>query len=589
MVIKFKCPHCQRALSVKEHLAGKRAPCPACKKPLVVPAPQSAPADLEDFAARALADEPQAQLAAATTIDFNCPYCDEALHLPADLGGKQTPCPECRRIIKVPMPAKKDVANWRQVDATPSLARRDNEPAPEGAWESTARARTVSREALEEADAIVEEREPLTLAQKVRRGVYAVGGVAILIVGWVIWSNYTTKSLQAKAIDQARTLVEAKKQNLRPEWAGAVYGALGEYDLRAGKADEAANKLKKARALARSATAAVDRDALLAEIALGQVDLAVGTGDIDQGERLTWADAGTQVKQTLGMIGSPEARVAAVREVSRKLIAKNQWPLAAELVRWLRTGLEPPPPAPGRPAEKKEQKPTVSAQPVALLVAMRRPDKAAIIIPPPPDTKNKKSKTKPDLVTQLIHEEGWPREHQTGAARAFFAKGEGQARERLECLLTVAAVASDDGQAAETAACIEEALRLLPKLSKEEPAPSWMLLGFAKLAIQAGRDGPAKGFTDALREPNLKAWVQLERFRLDAASAQILAEGSWNEAVPDKKSLARGLAYAVYARFKARQGGGSEMLDSVDKAEPADLRSLGYVGVALGMQDRGKN
>jgi phage FluMu protein Com len=46
MPIKFPCPHCKKGLSVKEHLAGKRAKCPACKKVLTVPAPESAPAEL---------------------------------------------------------------------------------------------------------------------------------------------------------------------------------------------------------------------------------------------------------------------------------------------------------------------------------------------------------------------------------------------------------------------------------------------------------------------------------------------------------------------------------------------------------------
>ena len=34
MAIKFSCPHCRKALNVKDHLAGKKAQCPACKKPV---------------------------------------------------------------------------------------------------------------------------------------------------------------------------------------------------------------------------------------------------------------------------------------------------------------------------------------------------------------------------------------------------------------------------------------------------------------------------------------------------------------------------------------------------------------------------
>src|SRR5437764_843451 len=30
MAIKFNCPHCQKPFVVKDHLAGKRSPCPAC-------------------------------------------------------------------------------------------------------------------------------------------------------------------------------------------------------------------------------------------------------------------------------------------------------------------------------------------------------------------------------------------------------------------------------------------------------------------------------------------------------------------------------------------------------------------------------
>src|SRR4051812_13491876 len=108
MPIRFKCPHCKKALGVKDHLAGKKAACPACKKVLVIPAPVSAPADVEDFAAQALAGPKPAPEAAekkaAQTIDFPCPFCDEELHLDEALGGKQAPCPACKRIIKVPLP-----------------------------------------------------------------------------------------------------------------------------------------------------------------------------------------------------------------------------------------------------------------------------------------------------------------------------------------------------------------------------------------------------------------------------------------------------------------------------------------------------
>src|SRR5437879_3709240 len=114
MTIRFKCPNakCQKVLVVKDELAGKRARCPICKQPVSIPAPVSAPPppDLEAIAAAALAgDPPEKQAVTATappptarTIDFTCSYCDAALHLPAEMAGKQAPCPECKHIIKVP-------------------------------------------------------------------------------------------------------------------------------------------------------------------------------------------------------------------------------------------------------------------------------------------------------------------------------------------------------------------------------------------------------------------------------------------------------------------------------------------------------
>src|SRR5437660_169408 len=155
MPIRLECPNpkCKVKLTVKEHLAGKRVPCPKCKQPILI----AAPVDVE----------PAARQAQAATIDFTCPFCDEALHLPRELGGKQTSCPnpECRRIVKVPMPKDEKPEDWRNLTRTGPSGARENVEAPrlEGAWD-TARA-TVSGKALVEAGAIEEEKEPVTTEQ----------------------------------------------------------------------------------------------------------------------------------------------------------------------------------------------------------------------------------------------------------------------------------------------------------------------------------------------------------------------------------------------------------------------------------------
>ena len=98
--------------------------------------------DVEAEAAAALGDEPkpEAEAPPAATIDFTCPNCDEELHLSLDLAGNVNRAPKCKRIIKVPEPAKRDPANWRQTGPSlPSGAKRVVQQAPEGAWNASTR------------------------------------------------------------------------------------------------------------------------------------------------------------------------------------------------------------------------------------------------------------------------------------------------------------------------------------------------------------------------------------------------------------------------------------------------------------------
>src|SRR5262249_54028826 len=143
--------------------APKAAPAtpPAPPKPAAkpVPPPKAAPpppsSDVESEAASLLADRvSQDEPAEVKTIDFQCPLCDEMIHVDASLAGRRAPCRECSRIVKVPELKKQQKKDWRDAGANlPAGARRDTEPAPEGAWGS-ASAGVVSRAALVEADVL---------------------------------------------------------------------------------------------------------------------------------------------------------------------------------------------------------------------------------------------------------------------------------------------------------------------------------------------------------------------------------------------------------------------------------------------------
>src|SRR5438128_860889 len=107
MSIKFPCPHCKKALKVKDELAGRKAKCPSCQQILTIPKAVATAADPGKPPSTAAGKPAPANAPAATqTVDFSCFYCEAELHLDAGLAGKQAPCPECKRIIKVPVLVK---------------------------------------------------------------------------------------------------------------------------------------------------------------------------------------------------------------------------------------------------------------------------------------------------------------------------------------------------------------------------------------------------------------------------------------------------------------------------------------------------
>src|SRR4051794_4281027 len=118
MPIRFKCPSCQKALSVKDEYAGKRAACPACKKPMQIPAPVKHE-DAEALAMSAFADAPKpaaiVEKAVGQPVKMECPWCMEEVEFAADTRGKQVPCPQCTRIVKVPLLKEDKPKDWRQL------------------------------------------------------------------------------------------------------------------------------------------------------------------------------------------------------------------------------------------------------------------------------------------------------------------------------------------------------------------------------------------------------------------------------------------------------------------------------------------
>src|SRR5205823_1025001 len=139
---------------------------PDCRKVIPIPKPTgtvraAAPADLDAIAAAAFADEAaRADKPAEEMIPVTCTGCDHTWSVEASKEGKNVRCPDCGKVIRVPVRKKEEKADWR-TGGGPSLAKRETgldragafgNVAATGISEGTAREIVKGREAEEEPD-----------------------------------------------------------------------------------------------------------------------------------------------------------------------------------------------------------------------------------------------------------------------------------------------------------------------------------------------------------------------------------------------------------------------------------------------------
>ena len=88
VMMRFSCPHCRKALNVRDELAGRKAKCPGCSAVFRVPAAGAAPA--RPTAAPAAADCPNCKedLPVGALLCVKCGYDTRTgKTLRTDLGG----------------------------------------------------------------------------------------------------------------------------------------------------------------------------------------------------------------------------------------------------------------------------------------------------------------------------------------------------------------------------------------------------------------------------------------------------------------------------------------------------------------------
>src|SRR6266849_2413823 len=620
MTLKFSCPHCRKGIRVKHELAGKKAKCPACQQVLTIPtvarstsptpAKSTNESDLEAQALAALAEQsksPSSPAPASTkTIDFQCSFCDEKISLSADLAGKRAPCPECRRIIKVPLLEKSGPKDWRKVDVRSPITRdHKGEPAPEGAWGSEVSRGRVSRQALLEAGALPVIKEKWTSRQWTHRIGLAVLTVFVLVVGTWAVLHFGFESRKGGAFSQAEKLVTDTKD---PLTAAEVYRGLGVYQLRAenpvgenNSAQAARDQFRKARAkLTEDSKESAEHDAILIDLALDQLDLGSDSEDAQKrGVRLKWYVAVKEVNQTLQHVKSPEARLFGLHQVERKLIDLNHSSIAARLPDAI---LGPNDPNRAEALAQYglliiDQKDQAGAQASQALRAT---------VPPKKDAKNSQASLPPSLVALLVALDrkdvkelsppkenpplelrvgftwAWAYRGQLGEARAL-ALSNGPASHQLQALIALIAVL------VEKKADIENDLSLaierveLALKEKDSNVSPWTLYRLVQLGARGGKPNMVSKMVPHIPDAELRGLADLE-ITLTTLPNGPDTEGL-NRLAAEKPACRHALL--LLSRHNARYGSSSTVSKAIDGWEQ-ELRPLGYAGIALGMQDAEK-
>lgn len=116
-MIRFSCSRCGQGFTVPEEHAGKKATCPKCKNPVVVPS------------ASQTEKVKQTQL-----IKFHCPNCNQKIGLALKYSGMTVRCAKCKNPIKVPSLPKPDTAQPKRKDHTEILKAGQEHTAAKDLW-----------------------------------------------------------------------------------------------------------------------------------------------------------------------------------------------------------------------------------------------------------------------------------------------------------------------------------------------------------------------------------------------------------------------------------------------------------------------
>jgi tetratricopeptide (TPR) repeat protein len=434
------------------------------------------PENIEEEALSALADEPPPpeEATAPQTIDFTCQYCDQEIKLPIDMAGKQSQCPnpECKRILKVPLPKVTEKKDWRKMDRKGPAAAIINQPeALEGAWgaQDVTKAR---QDSLKQAGAIDEPKKPpLGVFGWLRRGFYVVAVISVLTLGGIGIGKLWTSNAQHNSLRDAQDLVKGTTPKVKkPLLQAQVHRTIGLLYLhsdekkRAAKAREHFNgSLAQGKP---SKDGQIHEQLFLIDLALAQIDMGSDNDfDITAKEKVSWEDVFGMLRSNLSEIDAPEVQAMAMREIAGRLNERKQPDLAVKLASSLAA-------APG-------SKPPVFSQQIALIYAKDGEEKLASIAKKPELSGSKELK---DVRLRVGFAEGLARKGEYEEALKL-AGLPGAARDRFEAYLGIAAVALQERKKDQAASAFKEAVEIAK--SKESTGISaWHRLHAVKIGVR---------------------------------------------------------------------------------------------------------
>ncbi len=650
MAIEFNCPHCGVLYKLKDELAGKTGKCKnaKCLQPILIPyrstvgvngSGAAQPLDAEALAAAAFGEEkppPEVAVAAkgpAKKAAVVCSFCDTKFEVDASMAGKNAPCPECGKIVRVPKLIENKPADWRTTASNkPSLAKA-TEPAPAGVWD--AQVKGVSGEALRKAGAldVAEEDDPDD--RRIRRIKRALYGAALLgvIALAAIWIRKSFKEgKQERWMERAVVEIDDKNDgSKRPEFKAAIHRYAGEYHVRAAQTaeqfktalksfDQALGQLQPEEAFADQPVGeeipkrkpTPDRDGMLIELGLSMVVAGGDGNDLSDGKRQTWDQTATSIRKCLIKVSrddeaspagklptdSLELRDRSLRLLARKLAEKNKGELGITVAKGITLPDELPEAAGRLGIElllvgKKEQaqkvlakappgaQPALTALWLGLNPESSMPKDDFKHVPPPVKDAKEFSRD-----TVLAYAEGRALQGKWSEALAV-ARLKPGSFDQADALGRVAAAALDLGSPETAATAIDELVPLAGVRGKDVQR-NWALARFAELAARAGKMDAAQKFIDAIEDDSVRAWAKLDVLRVKLAGRpKQKADDSWLESIADpaQASVAQAMAVAEVARHNAAAGE-SSYTRTVDSLPKGTIRPFGMAGTALGNQDR---